>query len=274
MRVAVWQTDHEISQTVSKSLAKGFNADLLRVSELPRERSEAQRRIGSYDAHIAYGILRGTAKVFKLCDQLGKPWLNVDKGYFWPNHYDGYYRLSYHGTQLKWHDGIPAERVDSLNKVLMHTGQHYLIAPPTDHVAQFFGINQAEWMQYALSLCVDNNYEIMVRKKGCLKPIWWTGVHKVITFNSSLGWEALHRLIPVISDTTYSAIGSYYATKCIDNWLTDMADIPYCPLIGAMKAHQFTLAEIEDGKANALLGYYLNEHASNDRLGFKGSNHR
>lgn len=257
MRIAVWETDHPISQTVSKSLAKGFNADLLSTRDI------SPARINEYDAHIAYGILRGTADVFRLCDQLNKPWFNVDKGYFGPSHYDGFYRLSCSGTQLKWHDGIPAERVDSLTPTrdVWFSDFPILICPPSHYVCSWLGINDGDWIheqqQKIRSLKYGDLFDVKIRYKEEREPLDLSTYRAVMTFNSSVGWQALMAGLPVLSDTTYSAIGSYYATKCIDNWLTDMADIPYGPLIGAMKAHQFTLAEFESGKAWPILEHYL-----------------
>src|ERR1051326_2634673 len=101
MNIAVWRTGHEIADRVAESLVKGLNGISLdcRYYNMPSLPD-------GYDANIAYGILRDTGEVFKASEEDGKPWFNVDRGYFKPSHYDGYYRISCRGTQqtFDWPD--------------------------------------------------------------------------------------------------------------------------------------------------------------------------
>lgn len=249
MKIAVWQTDHEISQTVSKSLAKGFAADLLRTKDLWRS------DFTKYDVHIAYGILRGTADVFKRSDTYEIPWFNVDRGYFNPSHYDGYYRLSYRGTQAKWHDNGP-KREHSLEFITEPHGPLTMVCPPSIHVQQFFGIDYQQW---CFDAARQAGYYSFTREKLDEGEIPWHDVGRVITFNSTVAVEAMRRGIPVISDPTYSAIGSYQATKSIDTQGRN-------ELFNFMRAHDFTLDEIERGAARPLLEHYLERHKSIHRL--------
>lgn len=240
MKIAVWETSHEISQTVSRSLAKGFNATLLNTADCTAE------RIAEYDCHIAYGILRGTSDVFRHADAQCLPWFNADRGYFSPAHYDGYYRLSFRGTQAKWHiDGPKRQHSLELEPWQTKLGR-VMICPPTEHVRQFYKYPY----QFAASYDSHKYNGHFYRFKGDASPIDWNEIAHVITFNSSLGWEALRRGIPVISDPLHSVVGSYQATKSIDTWDRD-------ELFNFMAGHDFTLPELERGQALPALHHYL-----------------
>src|SRR4051812_36204771 len=106
MKICVWKTGHEIADTVADALAEGLNGICFSTD------SKKDCDFSAFDAHVAYGILRGNAEVFRGCDKAGVPWFNVDRGYLNPSHYDGYYRISYRGTQASWHEGIPRKPVE------------------------------------------------------------------------------------------------------------------------------------------------------------------
>lgn len=227
MPTAIWFTGHAIADTIATSLMKGIpNAQAFYTSQME------EVDLGQYDAHIAYGILRGTADIFTRCERRNIPWFNVDRGYFGANHYDGTYRISYRGTQAKWTGDKQADHP------LKQSSGYTLIAPPTAYVCEFFGIDYETWLRNA---ACGNAYTV-IRHKGTPTPVNWQNVSKVITFNSSLGWQALERGIPVVSDPQHSVVGSYLATKPIDTCNTD-------ELFTFMKTRQFTLAQIERGDA-------------------------
>lgn len=232
MKVAVWMTGHAICDTVAKSLAKGFNADLHHVNALN------DALLAQYDVHLAYGILRGAAEVFKACSRLGIPWFNADNAYFGAGHYDGFYRISYQGTQSQYRQGIEADHPLTLKP--FRSGSRILVVPPTPYVCEFFNINMPAWLMEAIRKC-DKPYVIKYKDGS---EVDFTDVHKVITFNSSLGWKALAEGIEVDSDPKHSVVGSYY----VDNPLP-FCDIDRNPLMRFMAASQFTLKEIEQGKA-------------------------
>jgi hypothetical protein len=254
MKLAVWKTGHEIADTVAQSLAEGFDAEIYNTSawEAVRDNSKWQ----GYDAHIGYGILRGMSDVFRACEATNRPWHNCDRGYFNPSHYDGYYRISYKGTQARYDVAYPiirsyegelkSPRKDDPSKPI-------LICPPTDAVCEFFGVGQWSWRiaQAAWEPCP------IIRNKGDPNPINWDDYRAVITFNSSVGWQALINGIPCLSDPTHSVVGSYYNTKSIDECIEMFNTRPRKPLLDFMASHQFTLAEIRQGLAWPLLKHYL-----------------
>lgn len=263
MKIAVWKTGHEIADTVALSLAEGFGAKVIYEAggDLNRMHFGVDKWFGYLpDAIIGYGILRGMDEVFGLADKYNIPWFNIDRGYFNPGHYDGYYRISYRGTQAKWHDGIPRKpwdgRLEAIRKKPPDDG-YYLYCPPTQPVMDFFGIKTDDWVLDRQKLYVP----FLRRFKGDKDPIEWDRVKAVITFNSSVGWQALQRGIPVLSDPNHSIIGSYYAAKGVTDLqsLTDYFDgMPdtRLELFESMNAHQFTLDEIKQGKAWSLISHY------------------
>lgn len=246
MRIAIWKTGHEIADTVAQSLEEGFDE---KARILSYDCSEWCSKIDeSTDCHIAYGILRGTRNIFK---QSGKPWFNIDRGYFNPSHFDGYYRISHKGTQVKYDRAFPItkEFEGKLEPVRKYDkSKPVLVCPPTDAVCYFFGFKW--WNPEKIE------QKFIIRPKGDPKPINWNEISAVMTFNSSLGWEALKRGIPCLSDTQHSVVGSYYNTKSIDEAIEMINTRPRKPLFDFMRSHQFTLAEISRGDAWDLINHY------------------
>lgn len=204
------KTGHPIADTIS---------DL--IGDLPDE-----------NYNIAYGILRHS--LFKH----DAVWFELDKGYWGAKHFDGSYRLSYHGTQARWDENAPRKPHGlTLEPWKRFHGDCTLICPPTRDVTDFFKINYAAWLSDAVRK-VGRTY--IIRQKGEPSPIPWHEISKVITFNSTVGIEALRRGIPVISDPIHSTIGSYTANKTMEIDGYDRED-----LFLFMSGHQFKLDEKE-----------------------------
>lgn len=219
MKICVWRTGHEISDTVAEAVYWGLMSITDHALLLVQSTPESIQHYTEYaDLHIGYGILRGMDEVFKACDKAGKPWFNIDRGYWKPGHYDGYYRISLRGTQQTF--GLDKlkpdyERWDSLGleirePLLLQEIGPSLLCPPTNDVCKFF--NTIPWN------CSGPLKECLVREKGCERPLEFDLqlCSQVITFNSSVGWEALRQGIPVVSDPTHSIIGAYQKMLDID----------------------------------------------------------
>jgi len=154
------------------------------------------------DYRICYGILR-----HRSFDGDGN-WFEVDKGFWGANHYTGMYRLSFKGTQPRYSPDAPRMPHGLDFEPWRDQAGPNLIAPPTAHVCEFFGVDYTSWLTEAM-----RHGPYIIRHKGDQSPIPWDSISKVITFNSTLGIEALRRGIPVISDENHSLIGSYTKYK-------------------------------------------------------------
>lgn len=217
MKIAVWKTGHEIADTVAEAVVEGlstkFFLSLCHTSLFDRFDCVD---LEDFDIHIGYGILRNMDKVFNAATKLGKPWFNIDRGYWKPGHYDGYYRISLNGTQQT--TGLDKlqpdyERWEKLGLEILpqrpKQDGYLLCCTATKPVCEFFGDNLQ-----SLAYAGDH---ILIREKGTNRPLQteFDGCREVRTFNSSVGWEALRQGIPVVNDSTHSILGAYQ--KSIDN---------------------------------------------------------
>lgn len=250
MKISVWLTEHEIADTMAGAVYEGLNRKELNGScqaNIRTCRGFRPTDIEEADMHISYGILRGAGGVFRACDKANKPWFNIDKGYWKPGHYDGYYRISLRGTQQTI--GLDKlkpdyERWDALGLEIFpakeRNGQQ-LFCPASSHVAQFF---PKAYMKV--------NYPWIERRKGCERPLQddLDACSNVVTFNSSVGWEALRQGIRVVSDPTHSILGAYQ--KMLDRGIH--GDIESRRKFFAVLAGlQMTLDEIRSGAIWELL---------------------
>jgi len=256
MKIAVWKTGHQIADTVAESVSLGFSEGFLKLksgiegvgkftTNIPNIDIEDDI-IPSYDIHIGYGILRGMDEVFRASDKAGKHWFNIDRGYFKPCHFDGYYRISYKGTQQTTGlDRLEPDyaRLEQLGiEILPYRGFNdggVLYCPPTHHAAMFFG----KRMMIDANSC---GHKLTVRRKEMNLPLQpdLDGCSMVYTFNSSVGWEALRQGIPVASDPYHSICGAYQ--KLVDKMLYQDYE-ERRKLFAIMASLQLTLAEIRNG---------------------------
>lgn len=248
MKIAIWKTGHEIADTVAEVVARGLSGHERILAITTPNRFHL---IDQYDVHIGYGILRGMADVFRLAAQVNKPWICLDRGYWKPGHYDGYYRVSLGGTQQTKAFVEPAyERWDSFGIPIERSYPrpgYTLVCPPTDNVKRFFNIRD-EWLKRNVGITEKHQ----LRFKCDDVPIdWdWTGnqqtqIGKVTTFNSSVGWEALRRGIMVKSNSVHSIVGAYQ--KQLDKSIHDDLEARR-RLFAIQAALQLTLDEIRCGK--------------------------
>lgn len=244
MKIAVYQTNHEINRRVTQSLWKGLLVGGNDVSI-----NLASSGIVDADVHIAYGILRCCGDVFKAAEKRGQTWFNVDKGFWGAGHYGGLYRVSYRGTQPRWDGGrLRRKHGLSLDPYARREG-YTLVCPPTDYVCEFFNINGLAWVE---EVCRDSNRPSL-RTKSEDAPIYWHDIGCVRTFNSSVAIEAIRRGIPVVSDKTNSSIGSFQDAVGeihLDHNRRDM-------LLEWLSAHQMSLNEIERGDIWKIISHYV-----------------
>lgn len=251
MKIAVWKTGHEIADKVAEAVYEG----LKQHCEVSSHTCGTDRNILGYECHIGYGILRGTTELFKDCERLGVPWFNIDRGYWKPGHYDGYYRISLRGTQQTF--GLDKlepdyDLWDALGIEILPSKERsgeILICPQTEAVGKFVG----EWIQEGLEF----GQKPIVRLKGSTTLLQddLDNCSKVITFNSSVGWEALRQGIPVVSDPTHSIVGAYQ--KMLDKPIHADSN-ERRKLFAIMAGLQLRLDEIKSGALWPLLHKLLN----------------
>ncbi len=260
MRIAIWKTGHEIADAVADALKGGcYDKEVSSILYDGIGDADITRGIEAHDVHIGYGILRGTGDIFRRCDSLNKPWFNLDRGYFGPGHYGGYYRISLCGTQQTTgldklepdYESLDRLRIVFPDPYRINSEAHTLIVPPTDYVRSFFDLGR--WEEYAL----DNfpNSKIRVRHKGGVRTLDddLTNCLRVVTFNSSIGWEALRRGIPVYSDSNHSIIGAYQKLRKTDDRPLHLDLKARRELFAIMSGLQMTLEEIRSGKICTLM---------------------
>lgn len=263
MKIAVWKTGHEIADTVAHAVLvdkycgkTSSNDDIVDALVVASASSKDRKPWMEWaDVHIGYGILRGMDGIFLEARTMGKPYICLDRGYWKPGHYDGYYRISLNGTQQT--TGLDKlepdyDRWEALGLEILPAEERkgeILFCPPTKDVCEFFN-------DPVMDIEVEDEDLPMERwikrdKSGTIPLVNHLAIaRKVVTFNSAVGWEALRQGIPVISDPTHSIVGSYM--KHVDS-MEAMTIDSRRRLFAVMASLQLTLEEIKNGKLWPLL---------------------
>lgn len=265
MKIAVWRSGHEIADTIASAAHKGLMLSW-DGEELPPQIYDTidlnkwtEEEWQSIDVHIGYGILRGMDNVYMAARRAGKPFICLDRGYWRPGHYDGYYRISLNGTQQT--TGLDKLEPDydrwaelglvTLPKADRPANRPKLICPPTEHVRSFFSLGD----RWEVNEAAYGGLTI-IRTKDCGRSLECDLdiCRKVYTFNSSVGWEALRQGIPVISDENHSFVGGYQ--KQVDG-LGTMDIKSRLRMFAVMSSLQLNIAEIKSGKIWQLINRLL-----------------
>jgi hypothetical protein len=250
VKIAIYQTGHEICDRISLSLLSG-----VLKGDCDAGIYHARNGIIDADVHIAYGILRGTGEIFKAAEARKQHWLCVDRGYWGANHYTGNYRICYRGTQAIYRGGEWLESGYTLEALPEPTKPKInLICPPSGYVCDWLGVNQDRWLIESLAVGGD----ILVRPKDISEPVDWNNVSQLITFNSSIAIDAIRRGIHVISDETYSSVGSFQHHVGEIHLDTKYRD----RLLRWLSGHHTTLDKIERGDIWRILNHYLPKSTS------------
>jgi len=151
MKIAVWHTNHGISQTVSQAVVDGLQKSKNQIYSCGAINA---REVSIAEAHIGYGVLRGMTEVYRECIKQDKAIFLLDNGYWGAGHFSGQYRISFKGTQSKYSDTLGAKRngLDfhgvSLEYPEEIKGDTILIVPPSDYVCEFFGVDKKSWIYF------------------------------------------------------------------------------------------------------------------------------
>jgi hypothetical protein len=249
----IWRTGHSINETVVAEFRKG-TLTLSRLKE-----PYTIKDISFYDPSkkpppsISYGFLRGAETIFQACEKHGVEYWEIDKGYFKPNHFDGYYRISLNNIRAHYNNALdlPADRWQSLNINIApwrdNPKGYILLCPPTDAVCHLKRINKEQWIDDIKSqILMMTDRPIRVRDKNDNNtPVEYDldNAHAVVTYNSNIAINGLIRGIPAfILDKTWQTPSLYFLEdkeRFIDRE-TLFHFLSYC---------QFTLEEFRTGRA-------------------------
>lgn len=266
MKIAIWKTGHPIADTVANSLKRGVpNADTFYTGAGYK----------SADAHIGYGILRGMETIIRGSVEKDVPCIILDRGYFNPCHYDGYYRISLCGTQQTIgldklepdYERLSELGIEFPEPYRIRANAHTLIIPPTNYVCDFFKIDKKKWIKDLKTFFNDDSefivkekpqdisstYNISQKDDRLTNEACFTNCLRVVTFNSAMGWEALRRGIPVYSDPDHSIIGAYQKLRKTDDRPLHLDLKARRELFAIMSGLQMTLEEIRSGKICTLM---------------------
>lgn len=203
--IHLWYTQHEFNHRVLSAVAAG----LARAGAPVQAMQCAGASTLPQGEHICYGVLRGADAVLKASERLGLPWYHIDNGYFRPGHFHGYYRISKGNTQAHFSpmQAMTGERWRSLDLAIAPWQRnpfgHVLICPPTPAMGEFFGIDVDVWLRHVQeTLSAHSVRPVLVRHKHASSPLEddLRGAYAVVTFNSSVAWQALQQGIPAIAD--------------------------------------------------------------------------
>ena len=252
--IACYLTGHEIADTVMTRIATGNSYNLRRTTD----------PFTPAKVHIAYGILRGTAEIFKEARRRGERFIFLDKGFMGASHYDGYYRIGINRFQQDYQPhAFDTDRLHPLHypaKLSRAVGTEVLIIPPTDHICQFYNLGSPRiWLKEAMANIVDHSPRpIRVRFKTDGEPLinHLSKAFCVVTHSSSVAWEAMRYGIPVISDPACVTHNLLPLTlKDLENESSiQVDDKMVMSLLKFMSHYQFTLDELAAGMARHLRG--------------------
>lgn len=254
-----WYTNHYISQKVMLSIKDGFNV----ISKDTSLFKEGVKKNMFKEEAILYGILRGCSDVIHYNFRNNLDYLHIDKGYIGDNHFTGYYRISLNDTQARYKEiDLPDDRRLALNKYFtlkdwQKKDGYYLIVPPTEAIAIFYGIDIKKWIDTTIHKLAGKPHKI--RQKNDLSNIPLENdlaqAKCVITFNSNVALDATIAGVPVIATSQHSVIKNWNNLTMIN--LDDCYDksilLDRKKLLNFIAYHQFTLTEIERGLAKAII---------------------
>lgn len=252
----VYKTGHQIADRVAAAFApSGYQFHDL----------SANFGLEPSDCHIAYGILRGTADIYYSARNYNQRFVFLDKGFIRPHHFEGYYRFGINKFQQTYEphafDETRLKQVMGRESILQEqftSRRNILVIPPTEAVCDFYSLGSTRiWLQNMLCDLADQTERpIVVRYKDSETPLLdhLKDAYCVITHTSSVAWEALRHGIPSIASPACIVNGWNGLTiKDID---TDNMKVDYDAtrrLFSYMAHYQFTLEEIEQGKAKHLI---------------------
>ena len=242
----VYQTAHEISQTICQAIHKGVPSTLLDINI---DGDWDTYRFGGGPA-ITYGNLRGAGEIVRLCEALSLDYYYVDHGYMNRGHFNGHYRITKNALQSTQVLECPPDRFEQLNIKVQEwkRGDKILVIPLSIPLATFLGIDAQVWLDYTIGrIKRTTDREIVVKgKDGSPLLPYLDNCHALVTHSSNAAVDGVIAGVPAFS--TYVSGVSPVA-------LSDLSKIedPIYPdrrqWLYSLAYQQFTLEEFSNGTA-------------------------
>ncbi len=261
------KTGHINADTVGEAFAAGLGQEAKHVKEFEWTNKE--------DVPAFFGILRGTGDLAKkaLRNHTEEQCVYIDHGYINPGHFDGHYRVVWNGLHSRpyWlpnYNRLNAVR-RSLQAVIEEAQEsswdkedHIIIAPPSQHVTDFWGFDGGWWLKFVLDRLKGlTDREVYLTQKGddTSGQHMLKGAHALITVQSNLAIQALAMgvrvfIVPPVVKRTWTdwwhpaETLCYYGLKDIEEVMKPSED-EVEGLLAQLAASQFTLDEMRRGLA-------------------------
>ena len=226
-------TEHKLSQEVLEAFAHGTPGtfiSLLRGATYPEE------------IPVYYGILRGCKDAIHEDMRVGRPWVYIDHGYFGDKDNEnltGHYRIVVGGLHHKipeWPGPLDRECGSAYVAAMspmqpMPRGAPVVLVPPTNAVADFYGIGVQDWVgrfRGNLVICTKGSCDLDAYLKNC---------DRLISHSSTASIKALMMGIPGECTADRAPVPNHgnFGRSGLVSWLAE---------------RQFTLEEIRNGRHN------------------------
>lgn len=200
-----------------------------------------------------YGILRGTDRIIRQCEWVGRDYYYIDHGYIGAGHYNGHYRITKNGRQATISasdDVLSPSRAEKLGVKLrpwVRRGTHILIIPITGAIGEFYGIDEEKWLETVTADITKHTERPII-----VKPKWHGNIADfldncwcVVTHSSNVAVDAIVSGIPAI------VMGESACTSV--SWQLENLESPIWPerdwWLRAIAHNQWTLDEMRSGEA-------------------------
>lgn len=221
---------------------------------------------------VLFGILRGSNLVYRWAASNKINFYYMDRPYWGETRKDPFYVKLVKNNHLKnWQEIRPDDRFKRSFpwpiKPWKKDGRNIVVCPPSNAIAEFFGVK--DWLQKTLATLKSNtNRPVIIRNKGYnpivgydnqgglivvgkdntppSAPIDWDDTYAIVTYNSNITLEASTRGIPCFTDihNACAPISETDFTKIETPKYVDREPLYYSLAYG-----QFTAEEIKNGYA-------------------------
>lgn len=226
-------TDHGLSRCLLEEFAYGApNVEVAGLNNRAGVLMVADGHIPVY-----YGILRGCGEAMKEDMKAGRPFVYIDHGYFGDHDNEtltGHYRMVVGGLHHRIPENpvpLSAIKIDLEPERVFHNEPPMVLIPPSEAVADFYGIDAVEWVRRFSDLF--GNFVVSTKAMGNLSALM-DNCRGIITHSSTAAVRALVMGIPAWCTAERAPVPNHgiYDRDHLLGWLAE---------------RQFTLKEIHNG---------------------------